>query len=155
MALHNSGIGVWRHDNSSYGLVVMSPSANLPRCVMPFWTHAHAFSLYEPILEYYKFGPREYTPVKYESKCDGHTINLKFWFGKYQPFWLSFNVLNHGRWTTNHQFDAIYLQLIDLHGMLIDLSCNAVPIFLRYGHYWATHISHTVDFVSSRALFST
>ena len=46
MALHNSGIGVWRHENSSYGLVVMSPSANLPRCVMPFWTHAHAFSLY-------------------------------------------------------------------------------------------------------------
>ena len=29
------------------GLVVMSPSANLPRCVMPFWTHAHAFSLYD------------------------------------------------------------------------------------------------------------
>ena len=28
------------------GLVVMSPSANLPRCVMPFWTYAHAFSLY-------------------------------------------------------------------------------------------------------------
>ena len=47
MALHNSGIGVWRHDNSPYGLVVMSPSANLPRCVMPFWTHAHAFSLYD------------------------------------------------------------------------------------------------------------
>ena len=47
MALHNSGIGAWRHDNSPYGLVVMSPSANLPRCVMPFWTHAHAFSLYE------------------------------------------------------------------------------------------------------------
>ena len=49
MALHNSGIGVWRHDNSPYGLVVMSPSANLPRCVMPFWTHAHAFSLYHVI----------------------------------------------------------------------------------------------------------
>ena len=29
------------------GLVVMSPSANLPRCVMAFWTHAHAFSLYK------------------------------------------------------------------------------------------------------------
>ena len=28
------------------GLVVLSPSANLPRCVMPFWTHTHAFSLY-------------------------------------------------------------------------------------------------------------
>ena len=50
MALHNSGIGVWRHDNSPYGLVVMSPSANLPRCVMPFWTHAHAFSLYDVIM---------------------------------------------------------------------------------------------------------
>ena len=24
----------------------LSPSANLPRCVMPFWTHAHAFSLW-------------------------------------------------------------------------------------------------------------
>ena len=47
IALHNSGIGVWRHDNSPYGLVVMSPSANLPRCVMPFWTHGHAFSLYD------------------------------------------------------------------------------------------------------------
>ena len=47
MALHSSGIGVWRHDNSPYGLVVMSPSANLPRCVMPFWTHAHVFSLYD------------------------------------------------------------------------------------------------------------
>ena len=46
MALHNSEIGVWRHDNSPYGLVVMSPSSNLPR-VMPFWTHAHAFSLYD------------------------------------------------------------------------------------------------------------
>ena len=32
------------------GLVVMSPSANLPRCVMPFWTHAHAFSLYDVII---------------------------------------------------------------------------------------------------------
>ena len=31
------------------GLVVMSPSANLPCCVMPFWTHAHAFSLYDVI----------------------------------------------------------------------------------------------------------
>ena len=49
MALHNSGIGVWRHDNSPYGIVVMSPSANLPRCVMRFWTHAHAFSLYDPM----------------------------------------------------------------------------------------------------------
>ena len=29
------------------GLVVMSPSANLPHCVIPFWTHAHAFSLYD------------------------------------------------------------------------------------------------------------
>ena len=29
------------------GLFVMSTSANLPRCVMPFWTHAHAFSLYD------------------------------------------------------------------------------------------------------------
>ena len=28
------------------GLVVMSLSANPPRCVMPFWTYAHAFSLY-------------------------------------------------------------------------------------------------------------
>ena len=53
MALHNSGIGVWRHDNSPYGLVVMSPSANLPRCVMPFWTHAHAFSLYDVIMPLY------------------------------------------------------------------------------------------------------
>ena len=31
------------------GLVVMSPFANLPRCVMPFWTHAHSFSLYDRI----------------------------------------------------------------------------------------------------------
>ena len=35
------------------GLVVMSPSANLPRCVMPFWTHAHAFSLYYVIITSY------------------------------------------------------------------------------------------------------
>ena len=27
----------------------MSPSPNLPRCVMPFWTHAHAFSLYDNV----------------------------------------------------------------------------------------------------------
>ena len=47
-----SGIGVWRHDNSPYGLVVMSPSANLPRCVMPFWTHAYAFSLYHKTLSF-------------------------------------------------------------------------------------------------------
>ena len=31
------------------GLVVMSPSANLPRCEMPFWTHVHAFSLYDSL----------------------------------------------------------------------------------------------------------
>ena len=50
MALYNADggawSGAWRHDNSLCGLVVISPSVNLPRCVMPFWTYAHIFSLY-------------------------------------------------------------------------------------------------------------
>ena len=33
-----------------HGLVVMSPSANLFRWVMPFWIHALAFGLYDSIL---------------------------------------------------------------------------------------------------------
>ena len=47
MALHNSGIGVWIHNHSRYALVIMYPSTNLPRCVMPFRSQAHAFSLYD------------------------------------------------------------------------------------------------------------
>ena len=49
MALHNSGIGVWIHNHSRYALVIMYPSTNLPRCVMPFRSQAHAFSLYYSI----------------------------------------------------------------------------------------------------------
>ena len=45
MALHNSGIGVWIHNHSRFALAVMYPSANLPRCVMPFRSQAHVFSL--------------------------------------------------------------------------------------------------------------
>ena len=89
MALHNSGIGGWRHDNSPYGLVVMSPSANLPRCVMPFWTHAKcllAFISYLPmwIKAKYTFIKTVYSPrfyggpylqAKHADVCSG----VLFW----------------------------------------------------------------------------
>ena len=32
------------------GLVAIPPSANIRRCVMPLWTHGHAFSLYKTSL---------------------------------------------------------------------------------------------------------
>ena len=44
--LHTMRICLWRHDNSMYGIVFMSPPANLPRCQMRLLTHYHAFSLY-------------------------------------------------------------------------------------------------------------
>ena len=89
MALHNSGIGVWRHDNEPVGRVVMSPSANLPRCVMPFWTHAKyllAFISYLPmwIKAKYTFIKTVYSPrfyggpylqAKHADVCSG----VLFW----------------------------------------------------------------------------
>ena len=84
-------IGVWRHDNSPYGLVVMSPSASLPRCVfvMPFWTHAKcllAFISYLPmwIEAKYTFIKTVYSPwfyggpylqAKHADVCSG----VLFW----------------------------------------------------------------------------
>ena len=47
LACVKSGItrlGDWRRDIRRCGLIVMSPSTNLPRCVIPFWTHAYDFS---------------------------------------------------------------------------------------------------------------
>ena len=63
-------IGGWRHDNEPVGRVVMSPYANLPRCVMPFWTHAKcllAFISYLPmwIKAKYTFIKTDYSPRFY------------------------------------------------------------------------------------------
>ena len=41
-------IGVWIYNYSRYALVILYSSTNLPRCVMPFRSQAHAFSLYCP-----------------------------------------------------------------------------------------------------------
>ena len=42
----------WHYTTRGLAYGDMSPSANLPRCVMPFWTHAHAFSLYSHALSH-------------------------------------------------------------------------------------------------------
>ena len=48
---------VWYKSEKAFGMcsewhyttrgLAYGDTANLPRCVMPFWTHAHAFSLYD------------------------------------------------------------------------------------------------------------
>ena len=48
MSLHNSGICVWIHGHSRYGVVIMYSSTNFPRCVMPLRSQAHAVLLYSP-----------------------------------------------------------------------------------------------------------
>ena len=122
MALHNSGIGVWRHDNSPYGLVVMSPSANLPRCVMPIWTHALAFSLYYDLKD-----AAIYKPSNISVCSNGWHCNCRWATASKNR--ISENVLNSCGARSTYVSEACDPHDAEQHQGLVKFICFAYYVF--------------------------